>query len=135
MTLLDLTAVRGDGDSVPGGLVEWYGESHVAAATAGSASSRPARGGCCGEPRPGRHRRAVQILCSVHVLNSLISSPWEVLVTFWQLTKAGTLPSDVGISLRRAGEGLLIGLSFGVVFGVISGLWKLGEDSSTRRCR
>lgn len=116
------------GDAIPGGLVEWAGD--------GASTSGPAR------RRAGRWGRLLrrtigpvslvglwQILSVSGVIDvKVLPSPWQVLDTFWQLTAHGPLPGDLSISLRRAGEGVLVGGSLGLVLGVISGLWRIGEE-------
>ncbi len=57
---------------------------------------------------------------------SVFSSPATVLRTLGDLISNGTLFSALGISLSRAGIGLLIGIAFGLVFGVITGLTRVG---------
>lgn len=70
-----------------------------------------------------------QILASAGLLGGkVLPAPSEVAVTFWRLCADGTLPSDLLISLRRAAEGLLVGVGFGVTLGVACGLWRLGEE-------
>ncbi len=56
-----------------------------------------------------------------------IPAPWTVLRTAARLWTDGTLPTDVGTSLRRAGYGFAIGLTAGVLLALASGLSRVGE--------
>jgi sulfonate transport system permease protein len=72
---------------------------------------------------------AWQVAASAGWINTtLTSSPAEVASAFWKLLTDGELTSNLVISLRRMGIGLLIGLPIGFVFGVIAGLSRLGEE-------
>jgi sulfonate transport system permease protein len=56
-----------------------------------------------------------------------IPAPWTVVRTGARLWTAGTLPTDVLTSLRRAGIGFAIGLTAGVVLALAAGLSRVGE--------
>lgn len=56
-----------------------------------------------------------------------LASPVELSKTAWELLESGQLSEALGVSLRRALLGLLIGSVVGVAFGVIVGLSKLGD--------
>ncbi|MEV6008015.1 ABC transporter permease [Streptomyces sp. NPDC051976] len=58
---------------------------------------------------------------------SAIPAPWTVIHTGAHLWSAGTLPTDVATSLRRAGIGFAIGLTAGVVLALAAGLSRVGE--------
>jgi len=68
----------------------------------------------------------------------LLPSETTVLAAFRELWRDGDLQAALPISLRRAGEGFLIGGSIGLVLGLLSGLWRIGEellDSSLQMLR
>jgi sulfonate transport system permease protein len=70
-----------------------------------------------------------QVAASAGWINTtLTSSPAEVASAFWELLTDGKLISNLLISLRRMGVGLLIGLPIGFAFGVVAGLSRLGEE-------
>ncbi len=56
-----------------------------------------------------------------------LASPLHVLGTFWSLIADGELQDNLLVSLRRAMEGLAIGVSLGTIFALISGLSRSGE--------
>lgn len=58
----------------------------------------------------------------------LVSSPAQIAVTGWALTRDGTLPYNLGVSLLRAASGLGLALTLGILLALISGLSKAGED-------
>ncbi|PRA81867.1 ABC transporter permease [Microbacterium sp. MYb66] len=58
---------------------------------------------------------------------SVFSHPAQVLDTLWQLIVTGRLFEALGISLARAGAGLLVGGVVGLSAGIISGLNRIGE--------
>jgi sulfonate transport system permease protein len=60
--------------------------------------------------------------------SDLLASPWAVLRTLGHLTSDGELPSAVAVSLRRVGEGILLGGAIGITLALIAGLFRLGED-------
>src|SRR5882757_3153060 len=57
----------------------------------------------------------------------IIPAPWTVVRTANRLWSAGTLPTDILTSLRRAGLGFAIGLTGGVALALASGLSRVGE--------
>lgn len=70
--------------------------------------------------------------------DQLLPSETTVLAAFRELWRDGDLQAALPISLRRAGEGFLIGGSIGLVLGLLSGLWRIGEellDSSLQMLR
>jgi sulfonate transport system permease protein len=70
-----------------------------------------------------------QVAASAGWINTtLTSSPAEVASAFWELLTDGKLTSNLLISLRRMGVGLLLGLPIGFAFGVVAGLSRLGEE-------
>lgn len=60
--------------------------------------------------------------------SDLLASPWAVLRTFGHLTSDGELPAAVAVSLRRVGEGILLGGAIGITLALVAGLFRLGED-------
>ncbi|MGW0843586.1 ABC transporter permease [Streptomyces sp. NPDC002787] len=54
-------------------------------------------------------------------------APWTVLEAGIRLWTEGTLTTDIVASLQRAGSGLAIGLTAGVVLALASGLSRVGE--------
>jgi len=72
---------------------------------------------------------AWQVAASAGWINTtLTSSPAEVASAFWKLLTDGELTSNLVISLRRMGVGLLLGVPIGFAFGVVAGLSRLGEE-------
>nr|WP_264820966.1 ABC transporter permease [Acetobacter malorum] len=70
-----------------------------------------------------------QVACSLGVLSTrLVASPIQIVVTGWTLVHDGTLPFNLGVSLLRAGSGLGVAITLGVVLALISGLSRIGED-------
>jgi sulfonate transport system permease protein len=59
---------------------------------------------------------------------TVLSSPPATWDAFWNLLVHGNLLGDLGISVARAGVGLLIGAGLGLVLGVVVGLFRLGEE-------
>jgi sulfonate transport system permease protein len=57
----------------------------------------------------------------------VLAAPSSVLVTLWSMTISGELPSNLLVSLARAGAGLIIGIVLGSVFALAAGLSKRGE--------
>ena len=57
-----------------------------------------------------------------------LPSPETVLKAYHELWSEGSLQAALPISLERAGIGLLIGATIGLVLGVFAGLWKIGEE-------
>jgi sulfonate transport system permease protein len=56
-----------------------------------------------------------------------LASPVELASTARELIESGQLAEAIGVSLRRAMVGLLIGSAAGIVLGTIAGLSKLGD--------
>jgi sulfonate transport system permease protein len=54
----------------------------------------------------------------------ILPPPSQVALTFWDLTKSGELPRDIGISMIRVLEGFGIALFLGLTFGIAIGLSK-----------
>ncbi|MBM3098981.1 ABC transporter permease [Gluconobacter cerinus] len=70
-----------------------------------------------------------QVACSSGLLSTrLVASPVQIAVTGWTLVRDGTLPFNLGVSLLRAGSGLGLAVTLGVVLALISGLSRIGED-------
>ncbi len=57
-----------------------------------------------------------------------LPSPETVLKAYHELWSEGSLQAALPISLERAGIGLLIGATIGLVLGVFAGLWRIGEE-------
>ncbi|MFF7199051.1 ABC transporter permease [Streptomyces sp. NPDC008079] len=58
----------------------------------------------------------------------VLPSPKTIVEAYQYLWNNGSLQAAVPVSLRRAGEGLLLGGSAGLVLGIFAGLWKIGEE-------
>lgn len=56
-----------------------------------------------------------------------LSPPWTVVTTAGELIADGRLQSNLLASVQRAGIALVLGVAFGVVLAVVSGLSRLGE--------
>ncbi|MFI0986974.1 ABC transporter permease [Streptomyces exfoliatus] len=70
-----------------------------------------------------------QTLSSTGVLSpDALASPGTVARAAGELIGDGTLPSAMGVSLRRVAAGLLIGGVVGIALALLSGLSRLGED-------
>lgn len=70
-----------------------------------------------------------QLVCSLGLFTSVeVASPAAVFGAARQLWDQGALQSNLLVSLRRVGEGLLLGVSVGVILAVVAGLFRLGED-------
>ncbi|WP_212377719.1 ABC transporter permease [Acetobacter persici] len=70
-----------------------------------------------------------QIACSVNLLSTrVVASPVQIGVTGWMLVRDGTLPFNLGVSLLRAGIGLGLAISLGVMLALVAGLSRIGED-------
>jgi sulfonate transport system permease protein len=59
----------------------------------------------------------------------VLAAPSTILQTLWSMTLSGELPSNLLVSLGRAGAGLAIGAVVGTVLALIAGLSRLGETS------
>ncbi|WP_261554922.1 ABC transporter permease [Frankia tisae] len=57
-----------------------------------------------------------------------LPSPETIVKAYKYLWDNGSLQAALPVSLRRAGEGLLIGSTVGLVLGIFAGLWKIGEE-------
>ena len=57
----------------------------------------------------------------------ILAAPSSVAVTLWSMTISGELPSNLLVSLGRAGAGLLIGVTVGSLLALAAGLSKRGE--------
>jgi sulfonate transport system permease protein len=70
-----------------------------------------------------------QLVCSLGVFTQVeVAAPTQVFDAARQLWAEGALQSNLLISLQRVAEGLVVGISAGVVLAVLSGLFQLGED-------
>ncbi|WP_250283100.1 ABC transporter permease subunit [Frankia sp. CiP1_Cm_nod2] len=58
----------------------------------------------------------------------LLASPWTVVTAGTDLVTSGELPKAILVSLRRAGTGVLLGGSVGILLALLAGLFRLGED-------
>lgn len=71
-----------------------------------------------------------QAACSAGLISSqTLASPLQILQTGWSLTRDGTLPHNLVVSLARAAGGLLIGVVAGVALALVAGLSRIGEDA------
>ena len=92
-----------------------------------------------GIPRAAHWRRLVspiavlavwQAACSAGLIApQTLASPWQILQTAVSLTRDGTLPRNLLVSLGRALSGLVIGTVAGVILALVAGLSRLGEDA------
>ncbi len=57
-----------------------------------------------------------------------LAGPLTVAATGADMVSSGQLLEHLGVSLRRAGLGLVAGVSAGTVLAIIAGLFRLGED-------
>lgn len=57
----------------------------------------------------------------------ILSEPWTVVSTAVDLTVDGRLQEHLGVSARRVGAGLAIGVAVGLVLALVSGLSRWGE--------
>jgi sulfonate transport system permease protein len=62
------------------------------------------------------------------ISSATLASPLDVARTGWDLTASGDLTRNLAVSLRRAGAGLLLGGTAGLVLGIAAGLFRLGEE-------
>jgi sulfonate transport system permease protein len=70
-----------------------------------------------------------QSLSSLGILSDqVLAPPTAVLRAGWQLARTGELGASLVASLTRAGQGLAIGVTAGVLFAVLAGLFRLGDD-------
>lgn len=70
-----------------------------------------------------------QVLSAAGVLHpDVLASPGTIARAGADLVADGTLPSAMGVSLRRVAVGLLLGGLIGTALALISGLSRLGED-------
>ena len=58
----------------------------------------------------------------------VLPSPATIVKAYKYLWNNGSLEAAIPVSLRRAGEGLLIGGTTGLILGIFAGLWKIGEE-------
>ncbi|WP_428376271.1 ABC transporter permease [Lichenicoccus sp.] len=71
-----------------------------------------------------------QAACSAGLISpQTLASPWQILQTAIALTRDGTLPRNLLVSLGRALSGLAIGTVAGVILALVAGLSRLGEDA------
>jgi sulfonate transport system permease protein len=59
----------------------------------------------------------------------VLPSPVAVWSEFVVLVKDGTLPQNLLVSLQRVVVGASFGITAGVTLGIVSGLWRVGEES------
>ncbi len=59
----------------------------------------------------------------------ILAAPSAVVGTAWSMIVSGELPSNMLVSLGRAGAGLLIGVTLGSLFAIAAGLTRLGENA------
>ncbi|CAN5181097.1 ABC transporter permease [soil metagenome] len=57
----------------------------------------------------------------------ILAAPSTVAETFWAMTLSGELPTNLAVSLARAGVGLSLALAIAVTLGLVSGLSRWGE--------
>jgi len=70
-----------------------------------------------------------QIACSTGLLSTrLMASPAQIIAEAWSLTLDGTLPTNLGVSLGRAGAGLAIAVIVGTSLALVAGLSQIGEE-------
>lgn len=70
-----------------------------------------------------------QVACSTGLLSTrVVASPVQILMTGWALTRDGTLQTNLGVSLLRAGVGLIIACVVGITLALVAGLSRLGEE-------
>lgn len=70
-----------------------------------------------------------QVACSAGLLSTrVVASPVQILMTGWALTRDGTLQTNLGVSLLRAGVGLMIACVVGITLALVAGLSRLGEE-------
>jgi sulfonate transport system permease protein len=59
----------------------------------------------------------------------LLASPAKIAQTAVELTRTGTLPTAIAVSLQRAATGFAIGAALGIGLAVVAGLSRLGENA------
>jgi sulfonate transport system permease protein len=59
----------------------------------------------------------------------VLPSPLTIGATFVALVRDGTLPQNLAVSLQRVVIGAGIGITTGITLGIVSGLWRVGEES------
>ncbi|WP_079044617.1 MULTISPECIES: ABC transporter permease [unclassified Streptomyces] len=102
-------------------------------------SLTPGRGPGRGRPAvPRRLRRTVGPLLLLALWQTLsatgtlpadaLASPGTIARAGGELIGDGTLPTAMGVSLRRVAAGLLLGGAVGIALALLSGLSRLGED-------
>jgi sulfonate transport system permease protein len=107
----------------------------VAAASAAGPAARPRRDLGLGLRRSAvRWTSPLAILCLWQLASTTgvlspdtLAAPTEIARTAWELIRDGQLSEALGVSLRRALVGLLIGTVAGVVLGTIAGLSRIGD--------
>jgi len=57
-----------------------------------------------------------------------LTSPMHIARTAWSLTRDGTLPVNLWVSLRRAAAGFVIACAVGIGLAIVAGLSRLGDD-------
>jgi len=71
-----------------------------------------------------------QVLCSFGIVPTrMIPAPSTIAQTFWALVSSGELIRHLLVSLGRAGQGLALGISIGVVIALTAGLSRRGEEA------
>ncbi len=70
-----------------------------------------------------------QLLSATGVLTGdVLASPGTIAHVAGDLIRDGSLPSAMGVSLRRVAVGLLFGIVAGTALALVSGLFRVGED-------
>lgn len=70
-----------------------------------------------------------QLLYTVGVLShETIATPIDVVRAGWELLQSGQLQSNLLVSVRRVGLGMLFGMLAGVTLALIAGLFRVGND-------
>jgi sulfonate transport system permease protein len=59
----------------------------------------------------------------------LLASPTQIAQTAVELTRAGTLPDAIAVSLQRAATGFALGAALGIGLAVVAGLSRIGENT------
>jgi len=63
------------------------------------------------------------------ISEDVLPSPSTIVEAYQYLWDNGSLQAAIPVSLRRAGEGLLLGGTVGLILGIFAGLWKIGEEA------